>query len=786
MSLDIFSDDQRDAYLQASRNLAPAFPAEGAEAFSTAWREGLLFAQSIASQNAREAAVYGIADDLFRRTGDQQFHRSAIATKAAGRTVGDPLAALNDTVAANANRYADLAPITEEEVQTRAVAVSREARESYKAMAAREKTLGGSLGFFAGSMAAGVTDPINLIAFPLAAPQALGVLGTGLAWAGIAGVTQAAIEITGGPFRESVEPGHLATGEPLRNIFAATGLGGILGSGFKGGAAVWERYKTGAWPRSIRDAGNVVESEANIASANRFDGVEGEAFHRTALQRAIDALIEGRPFTLEQEPFFDAGILRGYEARITPVMEARTKAMAANESALSIEREGARLPPTMERLSEIQLGEIRATGQRIEAEGRAAREALQREAEAIDTARPAIAARQGKVETLRAEVDTLRNDMAAVDRRAAEARPATDAVTQERLAAIETDLAAPALSAERRAALTAERRTITETLAATARDDSRLAASLAQERQGIAAALARKEAQVARASESTTAAAERLQARAARLPGRQENAEARLSSRREAVANELRRSIARLSEDGYGVRLPREDAEALASRVLQTSDQDAEAVLREVTESLVDRAVELRRSAPPELPGIGQPAPAAQARARAGYHTEDLRKRIGGLARAAGYAMPREESAAIAARITSMSEHEALAVLDELLLRPRTLADTLPTTAPPVERTAPTPAPMYRSALDAELSRERVETVRAEPETDAATLRNLDRLRAERGDFEVPMGETVDADGKPMAAMRRVDDLLAEADSRELAAREILDCVGPQQGSAAA
>jgi hypothetical protein len=52
----------------------------------------------------------------------------------------------------------------------------------------------------------------------------------------------------------------------VTNILEA-GLGGaVLGGGLKGLSALWTRQKTGAWPRTVRDAGNVVESEAQIAA----------------------------------------------------------------------------------------------------------------------------------------------------------------------------------------------------------------------------------------------------------------------------------------------------------------------------------------------------------------------------------------------------------------------------------------------------------------------------------------------------------------------------------------
>src|SRR5581483_8371574 len=122
-----------------------------------------------------------------------------------------------------------LPQLTEDEIDRRAIMKARQARSDLAAMAMREKTAGGSLGIFAGSAASGFTDPVNLLAFPLAAPTGLGILQTALAWSLIAGGTQTAIELAGLPFRERVEPGYGESAEPAGNILGAGAFGGGLG-----------------------------------------------------------------------------------------------------------------------------------------------------------------------------------------------------------------------------------------------------------------------------------------------------------------------------------------------------------------------------------------------------------------------------------------------------------------------------------------------------------------------------------------------------------------------------
>jgi hypothetical protein len=485
MPLDIFQHDQAETLDHATRNSGADLPATFGETFETAFLHAALFGHSTAALTARTAAAANYADELETRTGDRSL-KAALASGGIER--------LNKRIAQIAADRPDLSilPLDEVTLTERQAEQSRQAVSDFRAMQQREKTLGGQIGFIGGEAAGGITDPINLVTFPLAAPVGLGILGTAAAWAGIGATTQSAIELAGASYRDRVEPGYLASGQPLENVVGAAAFAGGLGGAFKSAAELWSAIKARGWPQSIRDAGNAVEGEANVLGTNRYPGAEGETLHRAALGKSIDDIAAGRP--VDVDSIIPDELQTLYRARFSSIDEARA-----------------------------------------------------------------------------------------------------------------------------RAALTG------------------------------------------------------------------------------------------------------------------------------TPEDLGDVAFELQN-----------------------------------LARQAGHSLPRQDADQIATQLIALPDDEARSVLDELLLRPRTLADTLPL----AQETAVTKPALatgaYRDALSAELNNERAAIIPAEPATDETMLRNLDRLRLQREDLEIPVGATLDMDGRLGPVMRRVDDLLAEADARQLAAREIMSCVGPQ------
>lgn len=294
MPLDMFQRDRDEAAGYALANSAPDLPVEAGEAFSTAFLRAALFGQSTAALNARTAAAAEYAGELEAATGDQSL-RASLSSGGIDR--------LNARIRQIAGERPDLGlrELDDDELTKRQAAKSRQAVADYRAMADREKTLGGTIGFFAGGAVGDITDPVNLTTFPLAAPASLGIIGTAAAWSAIGGGTQLAIEALGAPYRERIQPGYVASGEPLANIVGTAAFAGVLGSGIKGAAAAWTRLRTGEWPRSVRDAGNVVDSEANIQGSNALPGVEGEVAHREALGKAIDDIAAGKPVDVSEQ-----------------------------------------------------------------------------------------------------------------------------------------------------------------------------------------------------------------------------------------------------------------------------------------------------------------------------------------------------------------------------------------------------------------------------------------------------------------------------------------------------
>jgi hypothetical protein len=788
VSLDLFSQNVEEAVSYASRTSAPELPSTFTDNFHDAWNRGILTSQSISGQTRNASARGELVDEAVAATGDKSLANLFIRQPYGDEVVFDDNA-FNERIAEHRKARPDLnlPTLSDEAIQARADDIGRRQLADSASLAGRERTFGGTVGQFAGAAAGSLTDPVNLVAFPLAAPESLGVLGTALAWGAIGAGSQGIIEALNSSAMERIQPGYSASGAPFASIVEAAGGAAVLGGTLKGLAAAWTKAKTGEWPRSIRDAGNVVESEAQIASTNRFPGAEGEAFHRTALQQAIDDMAAGRP-AFDQRPLPEGGILAAYDAKLTPIMDARARAAGADESAIAFERDAVRLPPTMERLSEVQLSEFRDVAVQARQDAAAARNAISGERAAVTSDRAGLTQRAADLEAPRQEVAGLQADIARLDQRLAEARPVTDAETQARIAAIDADLKGQ-VGQDARARLEAERAQITETLAKTGPEDERLLASLNAERKALAKALDRSEKKLAKAEAQIAKHSERVNAREQAIPRREQTVGEREAAKVDAATNSLRRSVARLAQDGYGVRLPAEDAQAFAARILGANDNEIEAALRGVTEDLVSRAVDLRRLQPPELPGIGKSVPAAEQRARAQYYTEEMRKGITAIAREVGYEMPREEAAAIAARLSGMSEHDAMAVLDELLLRPRTLLETLPGTgaarAPASAEGVSRLEPNTAAALRAELTPANIEEARVHPDMEETVSRDLDKLMLEKPDLEVPTGVTVDADGRTVAATRKVEDVVAEADSRLAAAKEIADCVGPYPAEAA-
>jgi hypothetical protein len=294
--LDLYPEqDAREASPQP--NEGTSLPSGFGENFHAAWNDGLLFSQSVARDNARAGVLGDYIDEIRQKTG--QDLSNEIKPDAAEGTIGPSMFdQANARVAKLKQDYPDLDlnPLSEDEIDKRAVAKAQAAHRTYETLQAGEKTWEGSVGSFFGGAFAGAADPINIVGMAVAPEAAgIGILSSALRWGALAGVSQAAIEFQSDQFKEQVHPGYTESGAPLHEIAGAFAGGALLGGGIKALGNAWTRVKTGNWPTSVRDAGNVIESEANVAQTNIFPGVEGEVAHREALTKTIDDILAGRP-----------------------------------------------------------------------------------------------------------------------------------------------------------------------------------------------------------------------------------------------------------------------------------------------------------------------------------------------------------------------------------------------------------------------------------------------------------------------------------------------------------
>jgi hypothetical protein len=341
--LDLYQNDQ-DAGAAIQPNEAHDLPATLDQTFGAAWSSGQLFSQSIAHENARAAVLQDYLGEIKDKTGNDLTKDVDPFASGEDQSIDGDFARANDRVAKLKQDYPDLdlAPLSDDEIDQRAIAKSRGAQSDYASMAAREKTAGGSFGMFMGGLASASADPINIVALPVAPAEGLGVLATALRWGAIAGTSQAAIEAAGGSYREQVQPGYLASGEPLANVAGAAVGGAVLGGSIKALGNAWTRVKTGQWPQSIRDAGNLAESEANIADTNVLPGVDGEVAHRDALTTATDSILNGEPvdvshiITPEMEGAAQniLGRIAGERGMSLPVFDERSIRLISEEAAL--------------------------------------------------------------------------------------------------------------------------------------------------------------------------------------------------------------------------------------------------------------------------------------------------------------------------------------------------------------------------------------------------------------------------------------------------------------------
>lgn len=295
--LDLYQGDQEQA-ATIQPNEGTRLPSGFDENLHAAWSDGQLFSQSIARANARASVLGDYVDEIRQKTGNDLSKEFIPDTAGGGSTGVTDFDTANARVADLKTKFPDLDlnPLTEDDINQRAVAKAQAAHRNYEAVTSGERTTGGAVGSFLGSAASSAADPINVLALAVAPETGgIGILSSALRWGAVAGVSQAAIEASSDSFKEQVQPGYMESGTPIKEIGGAFIGGAVLGGGLKALGSAWTKVKTGSWPTSVRDAGNVIESEANIAASNPFPGAEGEVVHRASLTDTIDDILAGRP-----------------------------------------------------------------------------------------------------------------------------------------------------------------------------------------------------------------------------------------------------------------------------------------------------------------------------------------------------------------------------------------------------------------------------------------------------------------------------------------------------------
>jgi hypothetical protein len=224
------------------------------------------------------------------------------------------------------------APPSADEARMAAVEVER--KRLAEAGAPRPTDLFGAAGGALGGMAGVAADPINLGSMIVAVPPGAGILSTALRLGAIGAGAQAAIEVAGASVNREINPDY-GVGQAALNIGGAAVGGAAFGAGIKGLARIWSRIRRArppvaterpagteepaapeaapappepgqtAFPRTVIDAGNVVERQALVSEGNpyRSAGLDGEMAHARNYQEAEKAIVEGRAPEIPQDQF---------------------------------------------------------------------------------------------------------------------------------------------------------------------------------------------------------------------------------------------------------------------------------------------------------------------------------------------------------------------------------------------------------------------------------------------------------------------------------------------------
>lgn len=313
---------------RAAENPLPTVPATPGERFDLELQAGLLAGNSNSEGRARFEA-FAEAARVFEDVGiqvrnpyardnqDDLARLDAVAHRAmAGGAVPEQrdrraelLGAWNEAAERaraqhpdRAHQFRDAADVDE--------AMAVRVRRAVNAARMAEEVGTGALGFtagLAGGAIAAFADPLQLATLPIGAPTRLGgmlatrILQTAVIEAGVAGVTQAGVELVAAPFRESIG----LEARPGENILAAAAGGAVLGGGLRGLIEGFYIARGGENPlaRPIGPPAGISQAEADAlglsmahlrAREGNPGGPERAAQHLDAQDQAAQDVASGR------------------------------------------------------------------------------------------------------------------------------------------------------------------------------------------------------------------------------------------------------------------------------------------------------------------------------------------------------------------------------------------------------------------------------------------------------------------------------------------------------------
>ena len=334
------------------RAVAPALDTSGrdlpttfGETFSAAWSRNTLFSQDYFGENDRMSALNDYLGKVKTMTGEdigQQLDYRM--PEGAAVSAQDLLRQANEKVRAlkQKNPALELEPMTPDELSANGIAKRRKADADFEETIERPRGPGATAGRWLGAGAAGQADLINLAALPIAPAAELGIVAQAVRWGTIAGAGGVASTVLAAPYREQVQPGYVASGQPLAEIAGQAALGAAGGAAFPIARAVarpvvnrlanaWDAVRSPFWPTSVKDAGNIVSSQANINQSNIYPGVAGSAAHEQALAKTTNDVLAGRPVDVSQHitPELEAANTASLAPAETRRLDAQTAAASA-------------------------------------------------------------------------------------------------------------------------------------------------------------------------------------------------------------------------------------------------------------------------------------------------------------------------------------------------------------------------------------------------------------------------------------------------------------------------